>query len=313
MRCRAWEEWEGSGGRNNGGSYGRGAKEKKKKRRKKKKKGGKQWKNTSSGPLAALPGPSPPQDYCTKKCYFCFNNLLRHWHSSAGLVFVLQPGTKGSLFLHGQGAGRGPPAPPPPAAAPLPAGAPGLGPGGSRPAPCQQDGGRCQRPPTEPRPRAGGWVAAAGSRAVLATSAGSEGGEGAGARPGVAPAPGAPLKRGLPIERQPGPRGRGAGCQPRPLAAALPFLRGGRERPPGTPCAPVADVGCGLTRGPPASPGAGGAGGAAMARGGGGAPGRGPVPGAAGRRGLRGAHGGAAGRHCHGFGVPTPGAAGCRC
>lgn len=30
MRCRAWEEWEGSGGRNNGGSYGRGAKKKKK-------------------------------------------------------------------------------------------------------------------------------------------------------------------------------------------------------------------------------------------------------------------------------------------
>lgn len=157
MRCRAWEEWEGSGGRNNGGSYGRGAEREKKKE--------KQWKNTSSGPLAAPPGPSPPQDYCTKKCYFCFNNLLRHWHSSAGLVLSSSPAPRDHCSSMAKGAGRGPPGAPVPTAAsphrrpPLPAGAPGVVPGGSRPAGCQEGGRRCQRPPrSRGRGRAVGGV-----------------------------------------------------------------------------------------------------------------------------------------------------------
>lgn len=196
-----WELWEGG-------------RERKKKE--------KQWKNTSSGPLAAPPGPSPPQDYCTKKCYFCFNNLLRHWHSSAGLVLSSSPAPRDHCSSMAKGAGRGPPGTPVPTAAsphrrpPLPAGAPGVVPGGSRPAGCQEGGWRCQRPP---RSRGRGRAVGGGarSRAVLATSAGSEGGEGAGTRPGVAPAPGAPLKRVLPIERRPEPRGvaeRGASPGP---------------------------------------------------------------------------------------------------
>lgn len=56
----AWEGWEGT----MVGVVGGG--------QKKKKKEGKQWKNTSSRPLAALPGPSPPDGLLYKEMLFLF-------------------------------------------------------------------------------------------------------------------------------------------------------------------------------------------------------------------------------------------------
>lgn len=86
----------GGVGRNNGGSCGRGAKEKKKKKES-------SGKIPVLGPWQRCPDPPRPMDYCTKKCYFCFNNLLRRWNSNAG--FVLS--SEGALFLRRPRSGRG--------------------------------------------------------------------------------------------------------------------------------------------------------------------------------------------------------------
>lgn len=224
------------GGTNNGGSYMGGGEEKKKEKNKgKKKKRGKQWKNTSSGPLAALPGPSPPQDYCTKKCYFCFNNLLRHWHSSAGLVLSSSPAPRD----HCSSMAKGPDA------------APRHRRALHRRLSPRPPGRRCPpgSVPVGPVPlRAGGWVAMATSpeerggwrrRAELSSPClrGARVGKG----PGRCSGSGGPFEAGRAIERQRDPGGRQRGGRPRPLFCAGPGH---------SPSSPGPRGGCGLTQGP---------------------------------------------------------------
>lgn len=117
----AWEGWEGT----MVGVVGGGQKRKKKKKES-------SGKIPVLGPWQRCPDPPRPMDYCTKKCYFCFNNLLRRWNSNAG--FVLS--SEGALFLRRPRSGRGlrgRPHPPLPEVSPRP--------------------GRVSPPPHVPQPR----------------------------------------------------------------------------------------------------------------------------------------------------------------
>ena len=190
----------GGVGRNNGGSCGRGAEKKKKES---------SGKIPVLGPWQRCPDPPRPMDYCTKKCYFCFNNLLRRWNSNAG--FVLS--SEGALFLQRPRSARGlrgrphPPLPEvsprpgcvsPPPRPPFPQPRRGRSPRAVRAAP----GGPHPRfSPAEPQPGAGGGRRPScphASRGARVGEDGAPGGVGGGS--GRRSAPGDALKRILPIQ-----------------------------------------------------------------------------------------------------------------